>query len=131
MGYLPVRVYDNPAGRVANPVNLLIAINLHERVAHPAFFWRGGGFLSAGGPPRQLIDRNKLTSEGGPSRLLLAGWGFSSGNLLTTRVKPKHPPGQNQPGWATHNIRRPSQSNHPTQSNVSRVTAPSLPEPLT
>src|SRR5271166_6329535 len=85
----------------------------------------------AGGPPRQLIDRNKLTSEGGPSRLLLAGWGFSSGNLLTTRVKPKHPPGQNQPGWATHNIRRPSQSNHPTQSNVSRVTAPSLPEPLT
>ena len=29
--------------RVANPVNLLIAINLHKRVPHPAFLWRGGG----------------------------------------------------------------------------------------
>ncbi len=33
---------------------------------------------AAGGPPRQLIEKQKLTSEGGPSRLLLAGWGFSS-----------------------------------------------------
>jgi len=31
-------------GRVAHPANLLIGINLHERVAHPAFFWRGGAF---------------------------------------------------------------------------------------
>src|SRR5271157_3024685 len=30
--------------RVAHPVNLLIQINLHERVAHPALFWRGGAF---------------------------------------------------------------------------------------
>jgi len=32
------------ARRVAHPVNLLIARNLNERVAHPAFFWRGGAF---------------------------------------------------------------------------------------
>ena len=31
-----------PMPRVAKPVNLLIRINLHERVPHPAFFWRGG-----------------------------------------------------------------------------------------
>ena len=30
-------------GRVAHPVNLLVRRNLHERVPHPAFFWRGGG----------------------------------------------------------------------------------------
>ncbi len=36
---------SEPGGpRVAHPVNLLIIKNLHERVAHPAFFWRGGGF---------------------------------------------------------------------------------------
>jgi hypothetical protein len=29
---------------VAYPVNLLLRINLHERVPHPAFFWRGGAF---------------------------------------------------------------------------------------
>ena len=39
------------AGRVAHPVNLLIAINLHERVPHPAFFWRGGVFRSGYNPP--------------------------------------------------------------------------------
>ena len=38
---------------------------------------------AAGGPPCQLIDRNKLAREGGPSRLLLAGGDF--GFVLSAR----------------------------------------------
>src|SRR5271165_1120643 len=85
--------------QVAHPVNLLIAINSHERVAHPAFFWRGGA--------------------------------FSSGTRSDSHKKPRPPPGQNQPGWATHNIGHPVQPNHLTRSYVSRVTDPPLPEHLT
>ena len=33
-------------GRVANAVNLLIGLNLHDRVARPAFFWRDRGLLT-------------------------------------------------------------------------------------
>ncbi len=37
---------------------------------------RFAGTPSAGGQPSQLIDSNKLTRVGGPSGLILAGWGF-------------------------------------------------------
>ncbi len=59
-----------------------------------------GWCILAGGPPRQLNSQRKL-HEGGPSRLFLAGWGFS---LVERRCsdRTKAPPGQHQPGWATH-----------------------------
>jgi REP element-mobilizing transposase RayT len=99
----------------------------------------------AGGPPRELIDKNKLTREGAPSRrvahpvkliprrnlhegapfrLLLAGWGF----LFVRRRHSgkKSPPGQNQPGWGTHINRHHFNGNHLARRHVSRVTDPPL-----
>jgi hypothetical protein len=39
-------------GGLAHPVNLLLRMNLHERVAHPAFLWRGGSFPRVNQTPR-------------------------------------------------------------------------------
>src|ERR1017187_4795150 len=88
-----------PTYPVAHICLLLADVGLFVFLSH--FFWPNVG-LFAGGPPRQLIDKKKLTKEGGPSRLLLAGWGFSSGVQQISFPIQKPPPGQDPPGWATH-----------------------------
>src|SRR5271157_2981108 len=56
---------DRTHGRVAHPVDLLSRIDLHDRVLHPAFFWRGGDFRRSpeGLLPAEPLDETQFSHQ--------------------------------------------------------------------
>ena len=81
---------------------------------------------AAGGPPRQLIVTYKLTREGAPSRLLLAGWGFSwrSRSTVASRVPHSRPSFGLEWGFRTYNRSVSVQPKNPAQASLERASRP-------